>query len=104
MPAWGDRVLSHIQASENCLGLSCSQRHDIQLLDGPEIKPSNLCKMYLDLSHVNHECCSPLWIQHLPIGINRKLFYPLGNKKGEGVTTVNRVSLGLGHAARATNK
>lgn len=55
--------------------------------------------MYLEISHINHECCSPLWIKQLPIGINRKPFYPLRSKKGEGVMTVNCASLGLGRAA-----
>lgn len=48
--------------------------------------------MCLDISHINHECCSPLWIQQLPIGINRKPFYPLRSRKDEGVMTVNCVS------------
>lgn len=58
----------------------------------PSKQTSNFCKTCLDISHINHECCSPLWIQQLPIGINRKPFYPLRSKKSEGVTTVNGVS------------
>lgn len=69
----------------------------------PSKQTRNFCKMCLDISHINHECCSPLWIQQLPIGINRKPFYPLRGRKDEGVTTVNCVSE-LGHAAKATNK
>lgn len=58
----------------------------------PSKQTSNFCKMCLDVSHINHECCSLLWIQQLPIGINRKPFYPRRTKKGEGVMTVNCVS------------